>query len=29
LAASGAMLAIYCLLQIGGGPPVNFIYLQL
>jgi len=29
LAAGGAMLAIYCLLQIGGGPPVNFIYLQL
>jgi alginate O-acetyltransferase complex protein AlgI len=28
LAAGGAVLAVYCLLQVGGGAPVNFIYFQ-
>jgi alginate O-acetyltransferase complex protein AlgI len=28
LAAGGAVLAVYCLLQVGGAAPVNFIYFQ-
>jgi alginate O-acetyltransferase complex protein AlgI len=28
LAAGGALLAVYCLLQVGGSVPVNFIYFQ-
>jgi alginate O-acetyltransferase complex protein AlgI len=28
LAAAGAVLAVYCLLEVGEGAPVNFIYFQ-
>jgi alginate O-acetyltransferase complex protein AlgI len=28
LAAAGALLAVYCLLEVGEGAPVNFIYFQ-
>jgi hypothetical protein len=28
LAAGGAVLAVYCLLEAGQGAPVNFIYFQ-
>jgi alginate O-acetyltransferase complex protein AlgI len=28
LAVGGAVLAVYCLLEVGQGAPVNFIYFQ-